>query len=141
MADLRTDTGRNRRVWLYALPLAILLEALAGGVPAAVGQVGPELPDAADGRRKPPCRRCNAAAGCRTDCAAGANPAGPPPATRWPRPRRPRWSSTCGSRAIRSLPLNKILPHIRTRAGRPFDLEMIQEDIRRLDRTPACSST
>ena len=24
MADLRTDTGRNRRVWLYVLPLTIL---------------------------------------------------------------------------------------------------------------------
>lgn len=35
----------------------------------------------------------------------------------------------------KSLPLEKILPHIRTRAGRPFDMELIQEDVRRLDRT------
>ena len=35
----------------------------------------------------------------------------------------------------KSLPLNKILPHIRTRTGRPFDLELIQEDVRRLDHT------
>ena len=36
---------------------------------------------------------------------------------------------------LRSLPLSKILPHIRTRAGRPFDLELIEEDVRRLDHT------
>ena len=35
----------------------------------------------------------------------------------------------------KSLPLDKILPHIRTRAGRPFDLELIEEDVRRLDHT------
>ena len=35
----------------------------------------------------------------------------------------------------KSVPLDKILPHIRTRAGRPFDLELINEDVRRLDRT------
>lgn len=35
----------------------------------------------------------------------------------------------------KSLSLEKILPHIRTRAGRPFDLELIEEDVRRLDHT------
>jgi outer membrane protein insertion porin family len=38
-------------------------------------------------------------------------------------------------RGNKSLPLTRILPHIRTRAGRPFDLELIEEDVRRLDRT------
>ena len=33
------------------------------------------------------------------------------------------------------MPLKKILPHIRTRAGRPFDLELLTEDVRRLDHT------
>jgi outer membrane protein insertion porin family len=33
----------------------------------------------------------------------------------------------------KSLPLEKIQPHIRTRPGRPFDLELIEEDVRRLD--------
>ncbi len=35
----------------------------------------------------------------------------------------------------KSLPLAKILPHIRTRAGRPFDKEQLEEDVRRLDHT------
>ncbi|MCE5267050.1 MAG: BamA/TamA family outer membrane protein [Planctomycetaceae bacterium] len=35
----------------------------------------------------------------------------------------------------KTLPLSKILPHVKTRAGRPFDLELIQEDVRRLDKT------
>ena len=38
-------------------------------------------------------------------------------------------------RGNKSLPLDKILPQIRTRAGRPFDLELIEEDVRRLDHT------
>ncbi len=33
------------------------------------------------------------------------------------------------------IPLEKILPHIRTRAGRPFNSEMIEEDVRRLNGT------
>ena len=35
----------------------------------------------------------------------------------------------------KSLPLEKILPSIHTRAGRPFNLELIAEDVRRLDHT------
>ena len=38
-------------------------------------------------------------------------------------------------RGNKSLSLDRILPHIRTRAGRPFDLEQIEEDVRRLDHT------
>ncbi len=38
-------------------------------------------------------------------------------------------------RGNKLLPLNKILPQIHTRKGRPFDLELIQEDVKRLDRT------
>ena len=38
-------------------------------------------------------------------------------------------------RGNKSVPLEKILPQIRTRKGRPFDLELIEEDVRRLDRT------
>lgn len=33
------------------------------------------------------------------------------------------------------IPLEKILPHIRTRAGRPYDPELIEEDVRRLNST------
>ena len=35
----------------------------------------------------------------------------------------------------RTVPKEKILRHIRTRAGRAFDLETIEEDVRRLNRT------
>lgn len=35
----------------------------------------------------------------------------------------------------RTLPVDKILPHVRTRAGRPYDVEMIEEDVRRMIRT------
>ncbi|MBN1393955.1 MAG: BamA/TamA family outer membrane protein [Pirellulales bacterium] len=35
----------------------------------------------------------------------------------------------------KSVPLEKILPHIKTRAGRPYDGELVVEDVRRLDRT------
>ncbi len=38
-------------------------------------------------------------------------------------------------RGNKSLPLDKILPSIRTRPDRPFDLELIEEDVRRLDHT------
>jgi outer membrane protein insertion porin family len=33
------------------------------------------------------------------------------------------------------IPLEKILPHIRTRAGRPYDPELVEEDVRRLTAT------
>lgn len=35
----------------------------------------------------------------------------------------------------KSVPLEKILPSIRTRAGRPYDAQLIVEDVRRLDHT------
>jgi len=35
----------------------------------------------------------------------------------------------------RNLPLTKIVPHIRTRTGRPFSLETVQDDVRRLNQT------
>jgi beta-lactamase regulating signal transducer with metallopeptidase domain len=35
----------------------------------------------------------------------------------------------------KTLPLTKILPHIRTRVGRPFDMDLLTEDVRRLDHT------
>ncbi|MGA7698228.1 MAG: BamA/TamA family outer membrane protein [Thermoguttaceae bacterium] len=35
----------------------------------------------------------------------------------------------------KSIPLAKILPSIHTRAGRPFNIELIREDVRRLDHT------
>ncbi len=38
-------------------------------------------------------------------------------------------------RGNKSLPLEKILPQIRTRVGRKFDKELLEEDVRRLDHT------
>jgi len=35
----------------------------------------------------------------------------------------------------RTIPREKILPHIYTRAGRPFDVRLIEEDVRRLNRS------
>jgi outer membrane protein insertion porin family len=35
----------------------------------------------------------------------------------------------------RTVPVDKILPHIRTRKGRPFDANLIEEDVRRLNRS------
>ena len=37
-------------------------------------------------------------------------------------------------RGNRTIKLEKILPHIHTRAGRPYNLEVIEEDVRRLNR-------
>jgi len=37
-----------------------------------------------------------------------------------------------GNRAIRT---SRILPHVRTRAGRPFEMRVLEEDVRRLDAT------
>ena len=142
MADLRTDTGRNRRVWLYVLPLTILLQAIAGGVPPARGQVGPELtgpmsrmtgaaqaavPPAANQMAPPP------AAGQVAPPTAG--PAGPPPSDSLAAAAPPETVVRVMITGLRSLPLSKVQPHIKTRAGRPYDPEMIQEDVRRLHHT------
>jgi len=35
----------------------------------------------------------------------------------------------------RTIPREKILPHVYTRAGRPFDVRLIEEDVRRLNRS------
>jgi outer membrane protein insertion porin family len=124
--------GRNRQVWLYILRLAALLEALAWGLPAAIGQVGPALSGPMPSMAGPP-----------AGMSAAANQF-PPPATN--PPGLPTMNSPAPASSVemvvdvriagnKSLPLSKILPHIRTRAGRPFDLELISEDVRRLDRT------
>ena len=143
MADLRTDTGRNRRVWLYALLLAILLGAVAGGVSVAVGQqvgAGVDWPDAAR-RRRGQAVTPGAAEQIPLPPVAGqvvppaANPVGPPPGDALAAASPPETVVRVRIAGLHSLPQNKILPHIRTRAGRPYDPEMIQEDIRRLPHT------
>ena len=64
-----------------------------------------------------------------------AGPAGPAPTASLAAASTPDPVVDVQIRGNKSLPLSKILPHIRTRPGRPFDLELIDEDVRRLDRT------
>ena len=64
-----------------------------------------------------------------------AGPAGPAPTASLAAASTPDLVVDVKISGNKSLPLSKILPHIRTRPGRPFDLELIDEDVRRLDRT------
>ena len=64
-----------------------------------------------------------------------ATPAGPPPAASLAAATPADKVVDVKIQGNKSLPLSKILPHIRTRPGRPFDMELIEEDVRRLDRS------
>ncbi len=64
-----------------------------------------------------------------------ATPAGPPPTDSLAAASPADKVVDVKIQGNKSLPLSKILPHIRTRPGRPFDLEQIEEDVRRLDRS------
>ncbi len=73
--------------------------------------------------------------------AASAEPA-PLPAAAGPSPTDTLAAASSNDMVVdvkiagnKSLPISKILPSIQTRAGRPFDKELIEEDVRRLDRT------
>ena len=63
------------------------------------------------------------------------SPAGPPPADSLAAATPVETVVRVMITGLRSLPVSKVVPHIRTRAGRPFDPEMIQEDVRRLHHT------
>jgi outer membrane protein insertion porin family len=156
MADLRTDTSRSwldgkrlrsrsspeekrvpnfsvqgvKRIWL-----AIFVAALAWGLSDAAAQVGPAL-TAPTGRIALP--------GDSFAPPPANVPPGPdvPPPAAGPAPASSLAAASSPDKVVdvkvagnKSLPLEKILPSIRTRAGRPFDLELIQEDVRRLDHT------
>ena len=114
MADRRTDTGPHRRIRTGCTWVASLL-ALVGvfGLSAARGQAvsGPVL--------APP---------------AGAAP-GPAKAGAPSVAKPTEMVMDVQIRGNKSVPLDKILPQIRTRKNRPYDAELIQEDVRRLDRT------
>jgi len=116
MANLRPDknpTGDQRRrqpklsliAWLAVLLVAVFL------VPLTMGQQATPKPS------------------------QEASPAGPPPADSLAAASPADKVVDVKIQGNKSLPLSKILPHIRTRPGRPFDLELIEEDVRRLDRS------
>ena len=122
MADLRTEAGWNRRVWTALVRLLTLLIAIPWGLSVALGQYRPEPPGLmppANGQPFEP---------------RVANPDVPPPSD---------FTTDAADEMVvdvrivgnKSLSLDKILPHVRTRAGRKFDLELVEEDVRRLDHT------
>ena len=113
MADPQTAIGRRCRVWLCSTRATVLLAFLAlVGLPAAWGQALPE-PSGAPALESPTGRSSVPAT---TEATAET-------------------VMDVQIRGNKSLPVEKILPQIRTRKGRPFDQELIEEDVRRLDRT------
>ncbi len=129
MADLRTDTGRSASHWVKCLLLAA---AISGGASLALGQMRPEPP----GLMPPGAGPSQAAVPPSVPQvipAPAGEPVVPGPAGAGAGP--PQTVTDVRIVGNKSLPLNKILPHIRTRPGRPFDLEQIEEDVRRLDHT------
>jgi len=66
---------------------------------------------------------------------SGANQPGAPPPGAAPGASQPEMVVDVRVQGNKSLPVSKILPHIRTRVGRPFDVELLTEDVRRLDHT------
>ena len=98
MADLRTDTGRNRCVRLFALPLTISLEAPRAEIgQRGASRPGVDRPDAADDRAaqgarlRQPTRYRRRRLLNRLGCRPSVRPARRQ-ATPWPRLRRPKWS-------------------------------------------------
>jgi outer membrane protein insertion porin family len=126
MASLQSNTIRDRRsrldfLWLLALFTAAVI-AMAGD---AVAQVAPNRSNSVPRAPSPP---------DNVDTSAGP--------VAGPSPDRSLAAASPDDKVVdvkvagnRSIPLEKILPSIRTRAGRPFDLQLIAEDVRRLDQT------
>ena len=55
------------------------------------------------------------------------------PSHRRSRPRRKSWK--CAIEGNKAVETHKILPHIKTRAGRPLDKSMVEDDVKRLSKT------
>jgi outer membrane protein insertion porin family len=123
MASLQSNTIRNRRSWPEFLWLLAFLAVFASRLPDAAAQGVPEqvpLPAAA------------------TPAAGNPGDGG----TVGPSPDKSLAAASPDDKVVdvkisgnKSVPLEKILPCIRTRAGRPFDLQLVAEDVRRLDQT------
>jgi outer membrane protein insertion porin family len=122
MADPQTAIGRRCRVRLCCTPATVLLAILGVvGLPAARGQALPE-PTSAPTLGSPTGR----------PSAPALTPVSVPVT---PTETQTEMVTDVQISGNKSLPLEKILPQIRTRKGRPFDKELIEEDVRRLDRT------
>ncbi len=108
---LSQAVARGWEQWgLKGLCLATLSAALAWAIPNAAAQVGPQL-------------------------SAPTAPPGSAPNDSLAATSLPDKVVDVKVAGNKTVPLSKILPSIRTRAGRPFDLELIAEDVRRLDHT------
>ena len=124
MADCRTASGRHLRAWSCCARTVVSLAMLGIiGLRVAAGQAVPEpymMPPLAPAPQPP----------------IGPLPsAGPSAISPSPAAAPTEMVVDVQIRGYKSVPLEKILPQIQTRKGRPFDLERISEDVRRLDRT------
>ncbi|MEN6459084.1 MAG: POTRA domain-containing protein [Thermoguttaceae bacterium] len=129
MAELRTDTGRHITRCAARLLAALALSAAAS---LACAQMRPESPGPVPTEGGP--ALTGGAAPVTRIVPTSPQPNPPDSANADPNAPRP---VVVDVRVVgnKSLPLTKIQPHIHTRTGRPFDLEMIEEDVRRLERT------
>ena len=114
MADPQTDSRQDWRLWPIVLCGVMSFAAFASKLPDAVAQVGPAL------TRPLP---------------AVNGPAGPSPTASLDAASPADTVVDVQIAGNKSLALDKILPNIHTRVGRAFDLEQIEEDVRRLDHT------
>ncbi len=113
MASLRCNSVRHGGSTAWLAPWALALGLVASGLSPVSAQIsGPELTAPDKPRATPASPRQQTAGGEKKATVVDVRIAG-----------------------NKSLPLDRILPHIRTRPGREFDLELIQEDVRRLDKT------
>ena len=130
----KTDRPRFRR---SSLRLMIVTAIVAGWSATAFAQMRPEppgmMPQNVDGRSQPSPNY--GAAVPATARRHGSTPVSPP--DQKPNAVADQKIMVVDVRIAgnKSIPLAKILPEIKTRVGRQFDLEMISEDVRRLDRT------
>ena len=104
MAKKQTKSGCNRQFWLNVLWPAALLALVAWAWSEAAESDGPEL----------------------TTASPTATPAAPVAASKAETVKDVRVAGN------KSLSLEKILPSIHTRAGRAFDQELVDEDVKRL---------
>lgn len=120
MADIQTNRANCRPHWSRNLRLAVIVAIIGGWASLAVAQMRPEPPGIMPPGTAPPPQAAVPAAANQTGPVAD---------------EQPEMVVDVRIAGNKSVPLEKILPSLRTRAGRPFDLELINEDIRRLDQT------
>ncbi len=119
MADIQTNRANCRPHWSRNLRLTVIVAVIGGWASLAVAQMRPEPP----GLMPPGIATPQAAVPAAANQTASAAD------------EQPEMVVDVRIAGNKSVPLEKILPSLRTRAGRPFDLELINEDVRRLDQT------